>query len=109
MSNEEVYLRHILEAIEKIGRYTKDLSSETFRNNDLVADGVVRELEIIGEASAHLDEAFRQQHADIPFAEIVGMRNRLIHEYFGVNLDLVWKTVTDNLPLLREKIRKLLS
>lgn len=105
MSSDEIYLRHILEAIEKIERYTNGLTRNAFERSDLVIDGVIRELEIIGEAARNIGKAFQQDHSDIPFAKMIGMRNLLIHEYFGVNVDLVWKTVTEDLPVLMEQVQ----
>jgi uncharacterized protein with HEPN domain len=103
MDKDKLYLRHIVEAVEKIRRYTKGLTLDAFKADTLVQDGVVRELEIIGEAARMVSEATKKSHSDIRWYEIAGMRNRLIHEYFGVDLDVVWKTVAEDLHILLER------
>jgi uncharacterized protein with HEPN domain len=103
MDRDELYLRHIVEAVRKIRQYTEGFTLESFRGNTLVQDGVVRQLEIIGEASRMVSETTRKAHPHIPWFEIAGMRNRLIHEYFGVDLAVVWKTVTEDLEILVEE------
>jgi uncharacterized protein with HEPN domain len=105
MSRDEVYVYHILEAIEKIERYTKGLTRESLAKDDLRIDGVIRELEVIGEAVGNLSDEFRTRHRKIPYEDIIGMRNRLIHEYFGVNLGIVWETITGDLPRLKELLQ----
>jgi uncharacterized protein with HEPN domain len=75
---------------------------ETFGKDDMVIDAVVRELEIIGEAARNVSVAFQESHPELPFAEMVGMRNRLIHAYFGVDLDVVWHTCQTDLQTLRD-------
>ncbi|MDP3685438.1 MAG: DUF86 domain-containing protein [bacterium] len=109
MSNDEAYVRHIIEAIEKIERYLNGVPAEEFTRRDLLIDGVVRELEIIGEAARHFSQEFRSQHPDIPTQDIVGMRDHLIHQYFGVDLDIVWKTVQDDLPSLKAQLQRILG
>ena len=103
MDRDELYLSHIVEAVRKIRQYTEGFTLESFKGNTLVQDGVVRQLEIIGEAARMVSEATRTNHPDIPWYEIAGMRNRLIHEYFGVDLAVVWKTVTEDLEILLER------
>lgn len=104
MKDDRVYLRHILDAIEKIEQYCMGIEPAEFIHDDMRVDAVVRELIIIGEATAHLSSGFQASHADIPYADIVGMRNRLIHEYFGVDVDAVFKTCEEDLPALRKII-----
>lgn len=99
-----MYLKHIVEAVGKIRTYTDGFTFETFKADALCEDGVVRELEIIGEAARMISEATKKKYSDVPWHQIVGMRNRLIHEYFGVDFDAVWKTVTEDLPALMEKL-----
>lgn len=104
MESDNLYLEHILEAIGKIDRYTAGLDFQKFDKNELVQDGVVRELEIIGEAAKHISEKFRTYHPAILWTDISGMRNKLIHEYFGVDAEIVWKTVTEDLPKLKSAL-----
>lgn len=104
MKNDKVYLAHILDAITQIEIYTVDLSYAEFAQARLVQDGVVRQLEIIGEASRNLSDAFRMQHSDIPWPQIIGLRNRLIHAYFDINLGIVWEIVKNDLASLKKQI-----
>ena len=104
MKDNVVYLRHMLDAVNKIARYVNGVSFETFKNNDMMVDAVVRELEIIGEAASKIDLKFRVQNTDVPWKKIVGMRNYLIHEYFGVSKKIVWETCQSELPELKKQI-----
>ena len=102
--NDAVYLSHILDAITQIEIYTAGLSYDQFSQTRLVQDGVIRQLEIIGEASRSLSDDFRDQHSELPWPQIIGLRNRLIHAYFEVNLGIVWDIVQNDLPPLRQKV-----
>jgi uncharacterized protein with HEPN domain len=103
----KLYLKDILDAISKIEKYTKNLSYEEFFNNLMVIDAVVRNLEIIGEATKNLSKEIKSQYPEIPWREMADMRNKLIHEYFGVDLDIVWKTVKHRIPELKKNLRKI--
>jgi uncharacterized protein with HEPN domain len=109
MKNEILYLGHIRDAIDKINGYIAGIDYEKFASDDMVVDAVVRELEIIGEASVNLSVEFRQKHDEIPFRDIIDMRNVLIHQYAGVNAKVVWDTCMDDLPLLRDFVVKFLK
>ena len=109
MKNDVVYLRHVLDAIEEIETYLKAATYESFSTNHMMIDAVVRELEIVGEASSNLTEEFRRNHPDIPWRDAIDMRNFLIHEYFGVRTQVVWDTCKNDLPLLKSVIVKLLD
>ena len=106
---DAVYLNHILDAISQIESYTADLSYETFTQDRLVQDGVIRQLEIIGEACRALSSEFRGQNPDLPWNQIVGLRNRLIHAYVDINLGIIWDIVQADLPPLKSRIRALLD
>jgi len=97
----KLYIQDILNSIEKIIEYTKSMSSEEFSNNDMTIDAVVRNFEIIGEASKNVPENVTSLHANIPWREMAGMRDKMIHEYFGVDLDILWKTIKTRLPELK--------
>ncbi|MBI5701797.1 DUF86 domain-containing protein [Candidatus Saganbacteria bacterium] len=102
MGNNQVYLSHIFEAIEKIEQYLSGKSQEILFQDDMRLDAVVRELEIIGEAAKNISADFCKKNPSIPWQDMVGMRNRLIHEYFGVDRKVVWDTCKTDLPILKK-------
>ena len=104
----EIFLKHILESLEWIDKYTKSLEKKDFLKDVKSQDAVMRRLEIIGEAVKNLPTDFKKGKSSIPWKNIAGMRNFLIHEYFGVDLDLVWQTVKKDLPEFKKQIIKLL-
>jgi uncharacterized protein with HEPN domain len=107
--DDTVYLQHVQDAISKIETYLAGVAEQTFRAESLIQDGVIRQLEIIGEAVKRLSPATRSLAAQIPWSAIAGMRDKLIHDYFGVNLDQVWLTATSDLPALKSAVRELLG
>ena len=104
-----VFLKHILDAIDLIESYLKDRSYEEFEENRMLRDAVIREIEIIGEATKNLSSEFKNKYSEIPWRKIAGMRDKLIHGYFGVDLGAVWDTATKDIPLLKEKLLKILK
>ena len=104
-----LFLTDMLEAIEKIERYTQGLTLEELWENDLVADAVVRNLEIIGEAARHVPEEFRERYPGINWRQVVGLRNVVIHEYFDVDLEIVWTIVQERLPELKRVVHQMLK
>jgi uncharacterized protein with HEPN domain len=100
-------IQDILEAIDKIERYVSRLSFEQFQADPKTVDAVVRNLEVIGEAVRHLSSDLKDLPADVPWTDIAGMRNILIHEYFGVDLRIIWQTITNDLPELRGQLRRI--
>jgi uncharacterized protein with HEPN domain len=109
MRDDLLYLKHLLDAIGQIESYLAGVSYEQFIKNRMMIDAVVRELEIIGEATNNLSMDIRQSHSEIPARDIVDMRNVLIHEYFGINTKIVWDTCQNELPQLKQVIMKILS
>ncbi len=109
MKRDVVYLRHIRDAIEKIYRYLAGTDFDAFSDNDMMIDAVVRELEIIGEAAKNLSPPFVEKHTGIPWRRVRAMRNVLIHEYFGVNLKVIWDTYNRNLPPLKAFVERVLK
>lgn len=102
------YLEHIIGAIEKIYDYIDDLDEVSFLENELVQDAVIRNFEIIGEASnniAKYHKNFAEKYSEIPWIDMYVMRNCIAHSYFSVDLEIVWKTVQNDLPDLYEKIK----
>ena len=108
MKDDRTYLVHIFEAIEKIEKYIDSVEFDEFSLNDMMIDAVVREFEIIGEAARNLSDKFQDDHFEIPWYKIKAMRNVLIHEYFGVNLKIVWDTCKSDMPVLKSFIKKML-
>lgn len=107
-----VYLEHILAAIDRIAAYTASLDHGTFLKNPLVQDAVIRNLEIIGEASHAITRrfpAFSKRHPTLPLGPAYQMRNALIHGYISVDLDVVWRTVRNDLPTLRDQVQACLN
>lgn len=107
--DDSVYLRHIVDAITRIEEYTLDIKYEDFLDNHLVQDAVIRQIEIIGEATKNLSEEIKGSNPQIPWTDISGMRDKLIHGYFGVDLDSVWGTVERDIPALKNKIIDLIN
>jgi len=103
----EILLADIREALAKIATYVQGLDGAAFAGNSLVVDAVLRNISVIGEAASKLPEEFVRAHPEIEWRKIVGMRNRLIHGYFGVSTPLVWHTIQTHLPDLRDKLDQL--
>lgn len=109
MEKDEVYLRHILDAISDIQEFVKEVSEKDFVLNKEKQYAVLRGLEIIGEATKNLSTKLKAEHPEAEWKKIMGMRNGLIHAYFGVDLPLVWETIKIDLPLLKRQINKILE
>jgi uncharacterized protein with HEPN domain len=107
--NDAVYLQHLLDAVERIEQYTAGMTEQQFLQNTLVQDAVVRQLEIIGEASRNLSDELRQKHSQVPWTKIVGMRNRIVHAYFDVDLTIVWEVIQRDLPDLKAQVHLILQ
>ncbi|MCX7792288.1 MAG: DUF86 domain-containing protein [Chloroflexaceae bacterium] len=107
--DDTVYLRHVLDAIIKIETYLTGIEESTFQSQSLIQDGVIRQLEIIGEAVKRISPGTRSLAVEIPWSAIAGMRDKLIHDYFGVNLDQVWLTATTDIPVLKTAVTHILA
>jgi uncharacterized protein with HEPN domain len=108
MKRDEVYLRHMLDAIDRINGYVAGMPFGEFEFDLMAQDAVVRQLGIIGEAARRVSRSLQEDSPEIPWADIVGMRNILIHDYLEVDLGEVWKTVQDDLPALKEEVLEIL-
>lgn len=104
-----VFLHHILDAIKRIEEYTFDISKERFLEDGLRQDAVIRQLEIVGEASRNVSIEFQELHKEIPWGQIIALRNRIIHEYFNINIEVAWDIVKKSLPELKTQVEALLK
>lgn len=106
--DDRIYLTHILKSIALIERYLEGCSENHFLQDTLIQDGVVRQLIIIGEAVKRLSDGVRTTHPQTPWKDIAGMRDKLVHDYFGVDLDAVWYTTQYDLPPLKAQVEHIL-
>ena len=104
----ELLLEDMLESCERILEYTKGLSFDEFSKNYLVVDAVVRNFTIIGEAAGRIPEEYKVKHHEIEWDRIRGFRNRIVHDYFGIDYQIVWIIIENNIPELRDLIRKII-
>ncbi len=106
-SNYKLFIEDILVAMDKIERYTEDMTYETFMKNELVVDAIIRNLEIIGEASRNIPEEVKDRYGNIPWGRMIALRNIAAHEYFRIDLAIIWEIVTENLPDTKPEIREM--
>lgn len=109
MKNDRAYLKHILDAIHNINRFMKGVTEREFLENTEKQYAVLRALEIIGEATKNLSRETKAKYPEVEWTDIAGMRDKLIHQYFGVDLSLVWETVKTNIPQLEKAISESLA
>lgn len=104
MRREQLYLNDIVEAAEHIAAFIEGSDFEAFRESEMMRSAVVQKLAIIGEAAARLPEALKNAHAEVPWARIVAFRNILIHAYFGIDWEEVWRAAKNRCPIVREQV-----
>lgn len=109
MRRNELYLRHMLEALDRVMEVTAKTSKDQFLGDWIVQDALIRELEVMGEAAGRVTRELTSRHPDIPWREITGLRHKLIHDYFVVALDVVWDTATIDVPGVRPRLIELLE
>lgn len=109
MKKDLIFLHHILESINTIEDHMRGITKETFMESILIQDAIIRRIEIIGEATKNLSAEIRNKYPHIQWRSIAGMRDVLIHEYFGVDLKLVFDTATKKIPKLKEQIEKIIK
>lgn len=103
-----VYVKHIRDAIDKIAEYTTKYNHQEFISNEWDQAAVIRYFEIIGEATKNIDSSFKKNHSEVEWLDMSDFRNFLIHDYIDVDPEVIWKAMTVDIPLLKDKIRQLL-
>ncbi|MEK6858012.1 MAG: DUF86 domain-containing protein [Nanoarchaeota archaeon] len=106
--DDSVFLEHILDSIEKIEEFTRNVSKSDFLNNVQLQDAVVRRIEILGEAAKNISQIIVEKHPEVEWKKMIGTRDKLVHGYFGVDLEITWLVVKDDLPELKKKIKNIL-
>jgi uncharacterized protein with HEPN domain len=109
MKDDSVYLHHIIDAFMQIEYYIDGVSHEEFLSNKLLQDGVIRQLEVMGEAARNLSDDLRNEYPQVPWRQMIGLRNRMIHAYFNVNLQIIWEIVQGDLPDLKRETESILD
>lgn len=104
-----IFIGHISESIEKIEKFIKDISKTDFEKDEMRQGAIIREIEIIGEAVRNLPKDFINKYSSIPWKQIIGMRDKLIHHYFGVDFNLIWKVIKEDIPILKKEINEILK
>ncbi len=107
--DDTVYLQHILDAIARIKTYLDDVDEDWFSATPLLQDGVIRQMEIIGEATKRLSPALINRHTHVPWSDLARMRDKLIHQYFGVDIATVWLAATEDLPSLEVAVKQIIA
>jgi len=107
MKDDRIYIEHILQSIERIQSYISGKNQESFSNDSITQDAVVRQLEIIGEATKRISKELRKNNPDVPWDDMAGMRDVLIHDYIDVDLNIVWKTASESISGLKALLNKL--
>ena len=107
IKDDLAYIEHILDCIRKINEFSNGLSLKEFKTNEMVQDAIIRNIEIIGEASKKISKDTKQTYYKIPWKEIAGMRDKLIHDYLGVDVTVVWETINQDIPILEKFIREI--
>ena len=105
----DLLIEDIWEAIEKIERYTSGMPRKSFEKDEKTTDAVVRNLEIIGEAANRLPDSFKDEHSEIEWIKIIGLRHRIVHEYFGVDLAIIWEILQRDLPAFKQQLQDIRS
>jgi len=104
-----IFIKYIMENINEIELFVKGVTKESFLENKEKQYAIIRAIEIIGESVKNLPDSFRKEHSEIPWIKIAGMRDKLMHHYFGVNLNTVWKVIKEDLPDLKKEIKKIIK
>lgn len=106
---DALYLRHMLDALERLDQYVARTSRQAFGNDSLVQDAIIRQLTVLGEAAGKVSQAFFEAHPEIPWPEVTGIRHKLVHDYFVVDIEVVWVTATEDAPALKPLLQAALE
>jgi len=109
MKSHLIFLEHILESIADLEEFTRDVDKQALLNNKEKQSAVVRQIEIIGEAAKNLPSGFRKKYPSVPWKEIIGTRDKLIHHYFGVDFGILWKIIENEIPKLKQEIEEIIN
>jgi len=109
MRNSKIYIEDIIAAMESIEEFIKDIDFDKFKKDDKTSSAVIRKFEIIGEAAKQVPQDIKERYTQIPWKEMSGMRDRLIHFYFGIDYKLVWTTIKERLPALIPALKNILK
>jgi uncharacterized protein with HEPN domain len=104
-----LFLKDIIESIEQIEKFTLDKSFDEFVLDDMISSAVIRKLEIIGEASKNISEHIRMKYNILPWSDMAKMRDKLIHAYFGVDYEVIWKVIKERLPRIKQQLREIMN
>jgi len=107
--NDKTYLKHVLDLSSEIEEYVSRGGRSLFDLDSAIRNAIIRDLEVIGEACRNISESFRAKHKEVPWKEIIGTRDRLIHDYMGVDLEKVWEMATIDVPDLEDKVKEILG
>lgn len=102
-------IKHLMDAISEIESYTKGITEQEFVSNSMMRIATVKQLEIIGEVCARLSKDLKEKYAHVQWVEIISLRNILVHEYFGINFEIVWQTVDNEIPTLKKQFEQILA
>jgi len=105
----KLYLKDILGALDAIEKFVGGADFETFKNDDMMSSAVIRKFEIVGEATKNISEEIKQKYPAIPWKSMAGMRDRLIHFYFGIKYELVWETIKKEIPKVKILVKRILD
>ena len=106
---DKIRLQHIIDAISEIQKYVQGVEFSTFLENSMMRFACIKQMEIIGEASNHLSKDLKSKFSDVQWAQIIGMRNVFAHEYFGIDTNLVWEIIKNDIPELKAKISEIIK
>jgi uncharacterized protein with HEPN domain len=107
--NDKNRLFHVLDSARETQEFLKEKSFDDLQSNRMLANAIVRSLEVVGEAASQISDECRKTHGSIPWRNIIAMRNRLVHAYFDINYEVIWNTVTEDIPPLIHEIQELLK